>query len=72
MPAHRTKPAVCIMDGCDEAANRKGTARGYCTAHYWRIVRTGFAECFVDGCHQPIGKYGQFGMCASHVKELVA
>ena len=66
------RPAVCVIEGCDGPANRAGTARGYCTAHYWRITRTGFAECFARDCHRPIGKYGQFGFCAHHAKDLVA
>jgi hypothetical protein len=71
MPSHRTRPATCRIDDCTKPANVNGTARGYCTAHYWRIRRTGFAECFARDCHRAVGSAGEFGFCATH-KELVA
>jgi hypothetical protein len=67
-----SKPRVCIMEGCDRPANVKGTARGYCIAHYNRIRRVGFAECWALGCHNPVGKYGAMGLCFRHVPEGVA
>jgi hypothetical protein len=69
MPALRTKPAVCIVDICTRRADVPGAALGYCIVHYNRVRRTGEPQCFAKGCHQPIGKYGELGLCARHRPE---
>lgn len=66
----------CSVDGCDGLAGVPGTARGYCSRHYARFMRTGDPlvmlsdlkpkqpdECSVDGCDFP--RWAR-GWCTTH------
>lgn len=70
----RRQPAPCVIDGCDGVTNVPGTARGWCSSHYYRWQRwgdplgsyqpvIGIAECAVDGCTDLVNARG---WCVKH------
>lgn len=72
--ANRTKPELCIFDGCDGPANVPGTAKGFCRMHYGRLWRHGDPSvvlinvhnepvCSVGGCDR---KHVAKGLCGYH------
>ena len=70
---------ACDVPGCEWPAGVPGTAKGLCSAHYWRQHRHGSLElpfkpppvrtleCEYPGCPKP--QRGR-GYCSTHVKRL--
>ena len=69
MPAHRTKPDICIVPECDHSANVAGTARGWCPMHYTRWRRYGWCETAWE-CGSLAENH--WGLCAKHTPDEVA
>lgn len=62
--AHQKHNTRCSVDGCESPYK----AKGFCNAHYRRMLRHGFAEfptryCSVEGCEEV--HYGN-GLCRLH------
>lgn len=66
--------SLCKVDGCEKRKH----ARGYCSVHYARFVRTGRTsrvrqkspedgKCSIDGCDRP---YKARGVCDMHYQRL--
>lgn len=63
MPAHRTKPFVCIVPGCLHRADVAGTARGWCIAHYNRWRKYGWCESAAECANLATS---HLGLCDEH------
>ncbi len=67
---HMSNPHTCGVDGCDKFH----VARGLCTMHYQRFMKTGLIEklprretgCSADGCNERARKNG---MCVRHWRQ---
>ena len=64
MPAPRTKPAQCIVRGCESVANTPGAARGYCVLHYTRWYHHGVCQALLQPCERPA--ISHIGLCDEH------
>ena len=63
MPAHRTKPDYCMVPGCYRRADTKGTARGWCSAHYTRWRRYGWCQAMPSCASLAVS---HLGLCGDH------
>jgi 5-methylcytosine-specific restriction endonuclease McrA len=77
-PRARKPPRPCSVDGCAGLTGVRGTARGFCSMHYSRWLRTGDpltnprtpthdGLCTVEGCD---GVRWARGLCTMHLRRL--